>query len=136
MAAPWLVRTEVLHVGFVLFMLAGLIILRPGFIGVAKAWWTISLAIQSWHFVGHSLLQIQAAISSNFFGSQVPTSIVQLWVPRPELHLFYNALVFIPMIITAWMHSHPARRLSARCSAPAGQVFSNRLIRPERGTAG
>ncbi len=119
LAAPWLVKTEVLHFGYALFMLAGLFLLRPGFVGAARTWWTVSLVIQSWHFIEHSLLQLQAILGFNFFGSQVPASIVQLWVPRPELHLIYNAIVFLPMIIAAWMHSHPkpevAKQLQCTC---------------------
>jgi hypothetical protein len=38
----------------------------------------------------------------------VPTSIVQLWVPRVELHLFYNAIVFIPMVIAMYYHMFPS----------------------------
>jgi len=114
LAAPWLVRSEVMHFGFALLMIVGLVILRPGFLGTARVWWNISLGIQAWHFVEHSLLQTQAILGWNFFGAKVPTSIVQLWVPRPELHLVYNALVFIPMIIAAWMHSHPRPEVASR----------------------
>src|SRR4029453_1668812 len=50
----------------------------------------------------------QAIIGHNFFGRPVPTSIVQLWVPRVELHLFYNAIVFIPMVIAMYYHMFPS----------------------------
>ena len=36
------------------------------------------------------------------FGAKVPTSILQLVFPRVELHLFYNVVVFIPMVIAMW----------------------------------
>jgi hypothetical protein len=104
---PWLVRTELLHWGYAVFMLAGLIILRPGFAGRSRLFWNISLAIQGWHFIEHTLLQAQAIVGSNLFGSQVPISVVQLWVPRPELHLIYNAIVFIPMVIAMYYHLYP-----------------------------
>lgn len=104
---PWLIKSEVLHWGYAVFMLAGLVALRPGFYGRARLWWNISLAIQTWHFFEHSLLQWQAISSHNFFGSAVPVSILQLWVPRVELHLLYNALVFIPMIIAMYYHRYP-----------------------------
>ena len=106
---PWLVSTELLHWGYAIFMLAGLIILRPGFSGLSRTFWNISLAIQIWHFIEHSLLQGQAIVGSNLFGSQVPISIAQFWVPRPELHLIYNALVFIPMVIAVYFHLYPPK---------------------------
>ncbi len=105
--APWLVKTELLHFSYAVFMLLGLIILRPGFQGRSRFWWTISLGIQGWHFVEHFLLQGQAALSNNLFGSQVPMSILQQWIPRVELHLIYNAIVFIPMVIAMYYHLYP-----------------------------
>jgi hypothetical protein len=114
---PWLVKSEVMHFGYALIMLIGLIVLRPGFQGAARTWWTISLAIQTWHFVEHSLLQIQAIVGSNLFGSPVPTSILQnLGVPRPELHLIYNAVVFIPMVIAMYVHTRPSSAAGAQCT--------------------
>lgn len=94
---PWLVRTEALHYGYALVMLAGLILLRPGFTGEARRWWTVALAIQCWHFVEHFLLLIQAQTGDHLAGRPVPTSVLQLAFPRVELHLAYNALVFVPM---------------------------------------
>jgi hypothetical protein len=94
---PWLVRTEALHYGYALVMLAGLILLRPGFTGVARRWWTVALVIQCWHFVEHFLLLIQAQTGDHLLGRPAPTSVLQLAFPRVELHLAYNALVFVPM---------------------------------------
>lgn len=102
--APWLVRSELMHFGYAVVMLAGLIVLRPGFVGASRTWWDISLAIQAWHFVEHFVLQGQAIFGVNMFGSPVPTSFVQVWVPRPELHLAYNAAVFIPMVVAMVLH--------------------------------
>ena len=83
-----------------LVMLIGLWMLRPGFTGVIdRRWWTIALVIQFWHHIEHALLQGQYLFAHNLFGRPVPTSIVQLWIPRVELHLFYNTIVFIPMVI-------------------------------------
>jgi hypothetical protein len=78
-------------------MLAGLILLRPGFTGEARRWWTVALVIQWWHFVEHFLLLIQAQTGDHLLGRPVPTSVLQLVFPRVELHLAYNALVFVPM---------------------------------------
>lgn len=104
---PWLVKSESLHYGYALVMLLGLFMLRDGFKGRSGLWWSICLGIQFWHHIEHGLLQIQAIIGHNFFGSPVPTSILQLVVPRVELHLFYNTIVFIPMVIAMYYHKFP-----------------------------
>jgi hypothetical protein len=48
----------------------------------------------------------------------VPTSLVQLVVPRIELHLFYNAVVFIPMVVAMVYHLRPspAEAAATHCS--------------------
>jgi hypothetical protein len=105
---PWLVKSETLHYGYALVMLVGLWLLRPGFTGVNdRRWWTIALGIQFFHHIEHALLQTQALLGQPFFGQPVATSIVQLWVPRVELHLFYNTVVFIPMVIAMYYHMFP-----------------------------
>jgi len=105
---PWLIKSEALHYGYALVMLAGLWLLRPGFTGKKdRPWWTIALGIQFFHHFEHLLLQLQAILGYNFFGRPVPTSIAQLWFPRVELHLFYNTIVFIPMAIAMYYHMFP-----------------------------
>ena len=69
--------------------------------------WTLALGIQFFHHIEHFLLIVQATTGHNFFGRPVPTSLIQLWVPRVELHLFYNTIVFIPMIIGMYYHLFP-----------------------------
>lgn len=118
---PWLVKSEVLHYSYALIMLAALWTLRSGFNATAdRRWWTIALLIQCWHHVEHGLLQVQAALGQNLFGSPVPTSVAQLWFPRVELHLFYNTIVFIPMVIAMYSHMFPppavARRQQCTCA--------------------
>lgn len=119
---PWLVKSEVMHWTYAALMFGGLVLLRPGFHGAARAWWTASLAIQTWHLFEHTLLQLQAIAGQNLFGSPVPTSIAQQWVPRPELHLLYNLAVFIPMIVAMWLHTRPNQAHVNQCTcatAPA-----------------
>jgi hypothetical protein len=96
---PWLVSSEALHYAYALVMLAGLIYLRPMFEGRAHDWWAAAIVIQIWHHVEHLLLLGQATFAHPLFGAAKPTSIVQLLVPRVELHLFYNAIVTIPMMV-------------------------------------
>jgi hypothetical protein len=116
---PWLVSSEVLHYTYALVMLAGLWFLRPGFAGRAdRLWWTVALAIQFFHHIEHFLLQTQALLGQNFFGRPVPTSLLQLWIPRVELHLLYNTIVFVPMVVAMYFHMFPPRaeRGKPRCT--------------------
>lgn len=117
---PWLVHSEVLHYGYALVMLIGLWIFRRGFVGRAYTWWMIAFWIQFWHHIEHALLQGQVIVGHNLFHSPVPTSIVQLWLPRVQLHLFYNSIVFIPMVIGMYYHLLPraeeASRMRCTCA--------------------
>ena len=104
---PWLIQTEALHYGYALVMLIGIWVLRKGFTGRALTWWTIALVIQFWHHVEHFLLIYQATTHHNFWHKPVPCSVLQLYFPRVELHLFYNTVVFIPMVIGMYYHMFP-----------------------------
>lgn len=106
---PWLVTSETLHYGYAIVMLVGLWVLRRGFVGRAYVWWMVAFWIQFWHHLEHALLQGQAILGQNLFGSPVPVSIVQLWIPRVELHLIYNTLVFVPMVMGMYWHMVPRR---------------------------
>lgn len=106
---PWLITSETLHYGYALVMLVGLWVLRSGFRGKReRTWWTVALVIQFWHHIEHALLLEQAITGRYLFGRPVPTSIIQLWFPRVELHLFYNTIVFIPMVVAMFLHLFPA----------------------------
>jgi hypothetical protein len=120
LAFPWLVKTEALHYGYAIVMLIGIILLRPGFTGRARAWWNGALVIQFWHHIEHALLLTQA-ITHPFFGKAVPTSIAQLVIPRVELHLLYNGLVFVPMVIAMVLHirANDEERREATCTCAA-----------------
>ena len=115
---PWLFEWELLHYAYALVMLIGIWLLRPGFEGLSHRWWTVALAIQFWHHIEHALLQAQALLGHNLFNSPVPMSILQLWIPRVELHLFYNTIVFIPMLIAMYHHMFPTVEAAAhaRCT--------------------
>lgn len=105
---PWLVASEALHYGYALIMLVAFWILRTGFVGQSYRWWMLAFWIQFWHHIEHVLLQGQAILHHNLFGSPIPMSIAQLVIPRVELHLFYNTVVFIPMVIAMFYHMFPA----------------------------
>lgn len=106
---PWLVSSEALHYGYAIVMLVFLWVLRKGFTGTSRKWWTAALLIQFWHHIEHLLLQGQALLQANLIGSPVPVSFLQMVFPksRVEIHLFYNAIVFIPMVIAMYYHMFP-----------------------------
>jgi hypothetical protein len=107
LAYPWLVKSETLHYGYALIMLIGLWVLRKGFTGVSRTWWMVAFWIQFWHHIEHGVLQYQAITGHYWFHSPAPTSFMQLWIPRVELHLFYNTIVFIPMVMGMYYHMFP-----------------------------
>lgn len=118
---PWVIKSETLHYGYAVVMLVGLWLLRPGFTGGDdRRWWTIALGIQFFHHFEHLLLIVQATTGHNIAGRPVPTSLIQLWVPRVELHLFYNTIVFVPMAIAMYFHMFPrgseAANLKCTCA--------------------
>jgi hypothetical protein len=104
---PWLIKSEIMHYGYALVMLIGLWVLRRGFTGRSYTWWMISFWIQFWHHIEHLLLITQATFHHNLMGKPVPFSVLQFFFPRVELHLFYNSIVFIPMIIAVYYHMLP-----------------------------
>lgn len=123
---PWLVTSESLHYGYALVMLVGLWILRGGFVGSARSWWMLAFYIQFWHHIEHGLLQAQVLVGRNLFDSPVPISVAQLVIPRMELHLIYNTIVFVPMIVGMYRHLLPseADRTAMRCTCavPVGAI--------------
>jgi hypothetical protein len=118
LAFPWLVKSEWMHYGYALIMLGALWLLRHGFTGRARRWWNLALGIQFWHHFEHLLLLIQASAGVFFFGAKAPTSTLQLFFPRVELHLFYNTIVTIPMVVAVLLHRRPnaTERAEASCS--------------------
>ena len=104
---PWLIKSETLHYGYALVMLIGLWIFRKGFTGRSHTWWMVAFWIQFWHHIEHFLLIYQATTHHNFWGKPVPCSVLQLIFPRVELHLFYNSIVFIPMVVAMYYHIFP-----------------------------
>jgi len=118
---PWLATSEWLHYWYAIVMLGGMLLLRPGFAGRARTWWTVALVIQFWHHIEHVLLLIQAQTDTFFFGGSVPTSVAQVIIPRVELHLFYNSIVFIPMVIAVYLHFRPNERELRATSCTCGR---------------
>lgn len=107
---PWLITSEVMHYGYALVMLAFLWVLRNGFTGRARQWWMLAFGLQFWHHIEHLLLFIQAQTGHFLGGGAVPMSLLQFFIPRVELHLFYNTIVTIPMVAAVVLYSQERRR--------------------------
>jgi hypothetical protein len=122
LAFPVLVSSEWLHYGYAIVMLVGFVTLRHGFVGRSRTWWNAAMWIQVWHHFEHLLLLLQAMTGAFLMGAKVPTSIAQLVFPRVELHLFYNAIVFAPMVVAMILHMRPrpAERALMRCTCAVG----------------
>ena len=117
---PWLVHSEWMHFGYAVLTWLGLVILRDKFYGSARIWWDAAVIIQIWHLFEHALLFIQAQGSFTLWGSNEPTSVLQLFFPRIELHLFYNSVgtapIVIAMIVSQREHSRVSNIVTvARC---------------------
>src|SRR5260370_25433425 len=98
-----------MHYGSALIMPSGVWLPRKGFPGMSGKWWTAALLIQLWHHFEHALLIGQVMLHHNLFGSSEPISILQLVVPRIELHLFYNTVVLVPMVVSMYDHVFPSK---------------------------
>jgi hypothetical protein len=108
---PWLVESEWLHFADVSATLVGIYLFRPSFTGEASRWWTAALIISIWHLFEHSLLLGQALTGHDLFGASVPTSVLQVFVPRVELHLAYNGVVLAAMLMAlACLRAQATRR--------------------------
>lgn len=102
MKYPWLIRTESLHLAFawltfMMFYFAGVGYFSSKF---AIKMWIAGWAAAFFHLVEHSLLFAQAVSHHYLFGATQPTSLLQLLVPRIELHLFYNSVITILMLLS------------------------------------
>jgi hypothetical protein len=119
---PVLVTSEWLHYGYAIVMMVAFIVLRHGFTGRSRTWWNAAMWIQIWHHFEHLLLLVQALTGAYLMGGKAPTSIAQLAFPRIELHLFYNTIVFIPMVVAMVLHLRPnaeeRSRMQCSCAGP------------------
>ena len=132
---PWIIKSETLHYGYALVMLVGLCRCcgrgspaRSSGDGGRSRWRSSSFTTSS-----TALLQTQSLLGHNLFDRPVPTSIVQLWVPRVELHLFYNTIVFIPMVIAMYLPSLPGASPPRRRNA-AARGIGERALRLDIGS--
>jgi hypothetical protein len=104
---PHLAASEVLHFTYNSLILAGILLLLPGFAGRSRRWWWGAVVAGTWHFFEHLILQIQWLTGYYLFGASAQMGIGQLWIPRVELHFMYNLIVFIPLVVGMYYHFYP-----------------------------
>jgi hypothetical protein len=117
---PWLMHSEWLHFAYAVLTFAGLVLLYRAFAGPTLVWWKAALVIQAWHLVEHSLLFAQAQGGFLLWGAKEPTSVLQLFFPRIELHLFYNSVVTVPIVMAMLLRwKSPAAQHTEAANAEA-----------------
>jgi hypothetical protein len=110
---PDLASSEVLHFAYNLFQLFGLVVLLGGFSGRARFWWKVAIGFQCWHFFEHALLQTQWLTKMYLYGANKQMSLLEVILPRIELHFIYNVLVMVPMLLALAFYIQD-RRTKAR----------------------
>jgi hypothetical protein len=97
---PQLIHSEYLHYGHALFMLVGIYYLTKYMYNKQSLMWMqLTLVLAFYHHFEHLLLLLQSISHVYLFGKTMPISLGQLFIPRIELHFFYNLLVGIPLVI-------------------------------------
>jgi hypothetical protein len=117
---PWLVHSEWMHFGYAVLTWLGLVILR-GFSGSARVWGDTAVIVQIWHLFEHTLLFVQAQGGFTLWGANEPTS-YSSWSGRgSKLHLFYNFVVTVPIVI-AMVVPRRGRSRASQIVTAAGSV--------------
>jgi hypothetical protein len=75
--------------------------------GVLGLWYPRLIKSELLHYLYALVMLVGLWTLRDGFGSPVPSSILQLVVPRVELHLFSNTVVFIPMVVGMYYYSLP-----------------------------
>jgi hypothetical protein len=125
---PWLMRSESLHFIYAYVMTIGLFYFSKLYQKQQKMhyWWSVALYLQIWHYLEHTLLLNQAYTQDNFYAFLAPVSLIQIlfqylaglpmagqpYLPRIEVHLFYNLIVFIPMMIGVYYQRKTNHQMS------------------------
>ena len=121
---PGLAASEVLHMAYNSLQLTGLILLWYGFRNYKNAakWWNVALIAQSWHFLEHTILQVQYLTGYYLFGASRQTSLLEFFFPRIELHFGYNLLAFTPTAIALCLYFIAIEK--RRTTKPTNDFFS------------
>lgn len=99
---PVLMTGEWLHLGFAILTMMFVAATNTEFHGVARNWWIAAYIFSWFHLAEHLSLFSQAHTRHFWFGRSVPTSLIQYFIPRIELHLFYNSIVTILVLMAVY----------------------------------
>jgi hypothetical protein len=119
MKYPALMKGEWLHWGFALLTLGFISALNSGFGDVARKWWIAAYWFSLFHCIEHSFLFVQAQTHVYAFGRSEPTSFIQYFIPRIELHLFYNSVITILVSIAMY---YKFRKSCEKCLDKSCQI--------------
>jgi hypothetical protein len=103
--APQLAMSELLHFGYNSFQLVGLLALLGGFKGRARTMWIIATCLQGWHWFEHALIQMQWITKLYLYNGPKQMSVLEILLPRIELHFLYNMIVLIPTVIAVYPYA-------------------------------
>ena len=107
---------------YALLALIALWVLRPGFVGRSRLWWTAAFWIMAWVHLEYALLAYQIVAGRYLFGAAQPTCVLQLLglTRLLEVNLLYGALATAPMIVALYLHRFPrpaeAARMQCTCA--------------------
>ena len=73
------------------------------------------------HFIEHLALFFQAQTGRFWFGRSVPTSFIQVFFPRIELHLFYNSVVTV-LVSVAMYYRYRQPKHGSDCMICGGGI--------------
>lgn len=94
---PWLVHSETLHFSFAIITLMGILLCKPYFNRApGEWWWGLAGVLAVFHLGEHTSLFIQATLGAPRVG------LLGTMFPRLELHLFYNAIITVPMLLAVY----------------------------------
>lgn len=91
---PFLVRSEILHYGFSLFMVIFMIPLS-----YKNEYYYTATILALLHHVEHFGLLMQYLFQDYWFNESRPMTFLEQFIPRIELHFIYNLIVLTPIII-------------------------------------
>jgi hypothetical protein len=110
------VFSGVVDYAYALLALIALWVLRLGFVGRSRLWWTATFWIMAWVYLEYALLAYQTVAGRNLFGAAQPTCVLQMLgiFGRLEVNLLYGVLATVPMIVALYLHRFPSKQEAAR----------------------
>jgi hypothetical protein len=120
---PFLISSEILHYGYAIVMLIGIWMLRKGFTGLSRKWWTVALVIQFWHHIEHLLDVFQGNIDVEEIAHRVDEDVLRLLpLQRTDEHLRLQREFKTVLVVGVPCRLQPLRHL--------GRFFFTEYVMP------